>query len=86
MLDDSARKRKVNMTFHNNSGKKNTSVLADPSRIEQVLVNLIMNGIKYGRKNEGEVSVTLFDLDDRFLIEIADNGMGIPEADINRII
>lgn len=85
MLEDSARKRKVKLTFQNNSGKKNTTVFADPSRIEQVLVNLIMNGIKYGRKNEGEVSVTLFDLDDRFLVEVADNGMGIPESDISRI-
>ena len=50
-----------------------------------VLVNLIMNGVKYGRKNDGEVSVSIFDLDDRFLIEVADNGMGIPESDINRV-
>lgn len=85
MLEDSAKKRGAKLNFENHSGKKVTTVFADPSRIEQILFNLIMNSIKYGRKEDGQVNVSLFDLDDRFLIEIADNGMGIPEEDIARI-
>ena len=85
MLEDSAKKRDAKLTFENNSGKKLTNVHADPSRVEQVMVNLIMNGLKYGKKNEGEVNVSLFDLEDRFLVEVSDNGMGIPEEDISRI-
>lgn len=84
MLEDSAKER--NITLYPPSKKKLEihAVLADPSRIEQVLYNLITNAIKYGRKGS-KVEAKLYDLDDRFLIEISDNGLGIPEKDVPRI-
>ena len=45
--------------------------------LHQVLTNLITNSIKYG--NEGGVTrVGMYDMDKNLLIEVADNGIGIP--------
>ena len=85
MMEDSAKKHDVKLKLINKTGSKEVMVLADPSRIEQVLVNLISNAIKYGLKEKGLVSISLFDLDDRVLVEVADNGPGIPEKDLARI-
>ena len=59
-------------------------VFADPYKIEQVLLNLLSNAIKYG-KDGGKVEVRFYDMDDKFFVEISDNGIGIPEKDIPRI-
>ncbi len=59
-------------------------VQADKDRMRQVLVNLIDNAIKYSHKG-GNVKISLFDMDDRILLEITDDGIGIDEADIPRL-
>ncbi|MFT6728662.1 MAG: two-component system phosphate regulon sensor histidine kinase PhoR [Litorivivens sp.] len=51
-------------------------VTADKNRIEQVLINLVLNSINYGIEN-GITKIRFFDMDDNFLIEVADNGIGI---------
>ncbi|MCB0501047.1 MAG: sensor histidine kinase [Bacteroidetes bacterium] len=59
-------------------------VVADKSKIEQVLVNLISNSIKYG-KYSGTTDIQFYDLDEQVLIEITDNGPGIEESDLPRL-
>lgn len=59
-------------------------VNADREKVRQVLVNLIDNSLKYG-KEDGETSISLFDLDDRVLIEVTDNGIGIEEKNLPRL-
>ena len=61
-----------------------TLVNADREKIRQVLVNLIDNSLKYG-KEEGETSVSLFELHDQVLVEITDNGIGIEEKYLPRL-
>lgn len=63
---------------------KTINVMADPERINQVLVNLIINAIKYG-KDEGEILVKLYDMHDNILVEVADNGIGIKEEHLPRL-
>jgi two-component system phosphate regulon sensor histidine kinase PhoR len=53
-------------------------VMADSQGINQVLVNLVVNAIKYGREN-GETLIRLHNLHDNILVEVADNGDGIAE-------
>ena len=60
----------------------------DPSRLRQVLVNLVGNAVKF--TPEGEVRVTLQkveDLDDAVVLafEVSDTGIGIPEGKLDRI-
>ncbi|NQU19445.1 HAMP domain-containing protein [bacterium] len=60
------------------------NVRADKTKIEQVLVNLIDNAIKY-TKEEGIVKISLVNNSDRFSIIVEDNGIGIPQDHIKRI-
>lgn len=61
------------------------SVKADKKRIRQVLINLIDNAIKYGGKEKGKVTISIFDFHDYYLVEIKDNGDGIPEEYLFRV-
>lgn len=59
-------------------------VEADKDRIRQVIVNLIVNSIKYGKEN-GFTLVGLYDMDENVLVEITDNGIGIDEEHLPRL-
>ena len=59
-------------------------VLADKHYVGQVLANLIINSIHYGREG-GTTNVRFRDMLDRILIEVEDNGQGIGKEDIPRI-
>jgi two-component system phosphate regulon sensor histidine kinase PhoR len=59
-------------------------VMADKYRIRQVLVNLILNSIKYG-KELGTTTAAYYDMDENILVEIGDNGEGIAQEHLPRI-
>ena len=59
-------------------------VYADPDRISQVFDNLISNAILYG-KDDGWVEVRLFPQGKNVLVQVADNGRGIPGEHVNRV-
>ncbi len=57
---------------------------ADPQRIQQVLTNLIENGIRYGNES-GRVLVTLEEDRKHLLVSVRDDGPGIPAEHLSRI-
>lgn len=59
-------------------------VYADRFRVRQVLTNLIVNSIKYG-KQYGETKIRFRDSGDNITIEIADNGLGIAKEHLPRL-
>jgi len=59
-------------------------VKGDKKRIIEVLTNLVVNGIKYGKKS-GFVKVAFYDFDDKIMIEVSDNGIGMTKKDLMRI-
>jgi len=59
-------------------------VLGDPASLIELLENLVSNAIKYS-PNGGTVSVSLVTSDDRVVLSVADQGMGIPPAEKDRI-
>lgn len=61
------------------------TVYADQEKIKQVLTNLVDNAIKYSNKN-GTIEASIYNMDGRnVLLEISDEGVGIPEEQISRI-
>lgn len=60
-------------------------VVADRFRIRQVIVNLVVNSVKYG-KEYGETSIRFIDSgNDTISVEIADNGIGIGAEHLPRL-
>ncbi len=61
------------------------AVFADKEKIRQVLLNLIENSIKYGKQN-GTITASIYNTDGKhILVEISDDGIGIPEKYLQRI-
>jgi two-component system phosphate regulon sensor histidine kinase PhoR len=57
---------------------------ADPARLEQMLTNLVDNGIRFNRR-EGSVTVSDERLPDKHRIYISDTGEGIDPEQIHRV-
>jgi two-component system phosphate regulon sensor histidine kinase PhoR len=57
---------------------------ADRNKIEQVLINLIVNSVNYGVEG-GETRIRFYDMNDNVLIEVADNGIGIAREHLPRL-
>lgn len=81
-LEYKAKKKKIHLAIK--SDDKNIFVKADSARITQVLTNLIVNSINYG-KEEGKTTIRFYDLDENVLVEVADNGRGIEEQHLSRL-
>lgn len=60
-------------------------VKADKEAIREVLINLVDNAIKYGDKYNNIVRVKLYDMDEKILTEVTDNGVGIAQEYLPRI-
>lgn len=60
------------------------NIIVDIDGIEQVILNVLSNAIKYTPDN-GEIIVSARRNDDKIVIKVKDNGIGIPKEDINRI-
>ena len=83
LLEMRAAKKNISLLFD----KKYTItiVFADKEKIQQVITNLVMNSIKYG-KNNGTTEVSIESItQSKYIIRITDNGFGIEKHLIPRI-
>lgn len=64
--------------------KQGIFVIANREQILQVMINLVTNSIKYGKKG-GETLIGCYDMDKNVLIEVSDNGIGIAEKHLSRL-
>lgn len=58
---------------------------ADKQRVQQVLINLFTNALRYNDAAHKEIKITLEKIEDYITISVADNGIGISLDEINRI-
>ncbi len=73
---------RLNSTVSDASGP---AILAgDQESIERLVQNLVDNAIKFSPRG-AEVTVTLHQADSELLVEVADQGPGIPESDRDRV-
>jgi|YNPMSStandDraft_2_1061718.scaffolds.fasta_scaffold05594_2 two-component system phosphate regulon sensor histidine kinase PhoR len=82
MLENKANERNIKF-FLINPGKSYL-VRADRQRIADVIYNLLLNSINYG-KDGGKTTVYVHDMYEKVLVEVSDNGIGIEEKYLTRI-
>jgi two-component system phosphate regulon sensor histidine kinase PhoR len=84
LLEMKAAKKDISLTFDSNYNIP-IMVFADQEKIQQVVTNLIVNSIKYG-KNGGTTEVGIENLTkNKIIVRITDNGEGIERHHINRL-
>lgn len=84
LLEMTADKKNIILMFDRKYSKA-INVFADQEKIQQVLSNLIMNSIKYGKEN-GTTEVTIEDLvNEKIIVRVRDNGEGIEKQYISRL-
>jgi len=86
LLEFEAKKRNISLTFDK---KYDVPILVkgDAKRVEQVLINLIENSIKYGnQKGRTAVSITNYSYSSKkFLVKVVDDGEGIQQQHLPRL-
>lgn len=84
LLEMRASEKNITLAFDTDYIKE-TNVYADKERIQQVLSNLIVNSIKYG-KEHGTTEVSVENLTpNKVIVRITDNGEGIEDIHLPRI-
>lgn len=82
ILEDKAKDKNIILKKEISEGLPKVFMIKE--QIEQVMINLIDNAIKY-TPEDGHVTVRVLDNGDNILIEVEDDGIGIPEEDKERI-
>lgn len=83
MSEQKAKELKITLSAYK-EGSFRSIVEADRQKITQVFVNLIDNALKYGKMG-GEVKIMLFDMGEKVLVEVTDDGIGIAEQHLSRL-
>lgn len=84
LLEMKAAKKNITLTFDTDYDEP-INVRADRERIQQVLTNLIVNSIKYGKKG-GTTEISIENLiKNKVIVRVTDNGEGIEEENIPRL-
>jgi two-component system, OmpR family, phosphate regulon sensor histidine kinase PhoR len=84
LLEMRAAKKNITLSF-DTFYKQPIYVFADQDKIQQVITNLVMNSIKYG-KTGGTTEIGIENLvDNKVIIRVTDNGEGIEKQNISRL-
>lgn len=82
MLSIHASDKEVSLNCHLNSEPVN--IIGNPDRVEQMLINLVENAIKYNKPG-GSVTVQVFSNGEDANVTISDTGIGIAEENLPRL-
>ena len=83
ILDLEAQKKNIKIVLQTTSNQM--FVQADKQKISQVLLNLISNAIYYSNRESATVTVKTKVLNNKVVVEVVDNGMGIKPEMLPRI-
>lgn len=77
----SAENKKIEIV---NNVIQNSTVYADKNMLDTVTRNLLSNSIKFTNEN-GKIEISLYTVEDYYIVEIKDNGVGIKDTTIDKL-
>ena len=84
LLEMKAAKREISIGLDKNYARP-VLVHGDEERVQQVLTNLIVNSIKYGKPNGTTIVAVDSYNEGKFIIKVIDNGEGIKQQHLSRL-
>lgn len=87
-LEPMAKQKSIGLDFNLASLSQNLTLKSDPTRLTQILINIITNAIKFTEKGQVTLQVKQeIQSDNQSILRftIQDTGIGIPEEDIRKI-
>jgi len=84
MFEMKAKKRNITLKF-DRIYEFPVFVKADTQKIEQVLINLVINSIKYGKPNGHTIIAVDTYNEEKFIVRVNDNGEGIKQQHLSRL-
>ncbi len=72
--------------IYDNSVPEETKMIGDPEQLHRVISNIVSNSVKYRSRNRrGQIGLRIRQEEERLLIELSDNGIGIEKKDLEHI-
>ena len=68
-----------------NYTEEKLTLRSDKNRIRQVIDNLVLNSADFMPEKDGEISIGAVRVDDKIVFHVKDNGIGIPEDELDKI-
>jgi signal transduction histidine kinase len=87
LIREAVERTRLSTTQHRIAVQVETSeepIEADRDHLEQVLDNLLSNAIKYSPEG-GEIQLRAWDEDDRVVLSVRDQGVGIPSSQLDEV-
>lgn len=82
-FSESAKEKSIEINV-NEGFVQHKTITSDKILLELIFSNLIGNAIKYAVEN-GKVEIKVSEINDKLFIEISDNGIGIPQNELDKI-
>jgi len=74
--------KSINLIFDTDVEEK--IIACDPDNIERIMLNLLSNAVKFTGEG-GDITVTMYDMEDNVRISVRDSGIGIPQGQLDII-
>lgn len=84
IIDRFEMSKEQNVTFKRRLPKQAIFVEIDEDKMTQVLYNIISNALKYSPEG-GQVTFSIKEKDDKIIVSVSDQGVGIPKENIAKI-
>ena len=85
LLEDIIELMNINVDCEINLPENNIELTANRMALEQIMLNLVANSLKYNDKEKIRIDIDCFEDDSYYHFKIADNGMGIADEDLKDI-
>jgi signal transduction histidine kinase len=85
LLEDIIELLNINIDCEINLPEENIEMHANKVALEQILLNLIANSLKYNDKKKIRIDINCTENNGFYYFKISDNGMGIPKDKVNHI-
>ncbi|MEO7445452.1 MAG: ATP-binding protein [Ferruginibacter sp.] len=73
------------ITLHKNFPEKPLNIMADTEKLNMAILNILINAVEAMNEGQGEMSLTIAEVEGKYQLNIKDNGCGISEDNLQRL-